>query len=103
MGASGGDHGGGGAGFHERRGAAAEEDASQPTVRRRGGVVVEFSQQRIAPAGVVDGLGYVAVEIAIGAFRLAERPMNIKGDGIGHALNNTDKFWQRKTSGQKRL
>jgi hypothetical protein len=42
--------------------------------------MLEFPQQGIAPAPLIDAVADMAVEIAIGAFRLAERPMHIDAE-----------------------
>ena len=49
-------------------------------VRRLAGRVVEFGQQRGAPARFVDGLADMAVEIAVRAFLQAEWPMDIDAE-----------------------
>ena len=63
---------------HQRGRAAAEEDRGQPPVRETVQRAVQFRQQRLAPARLVDAVPDMAVEIAIGAFGLAEGPMDIE-------------------------
>src|SRR5262249_24595919 len=66
--------------FNQRRRAAAEEDAGKAVAARIRGVVIEFAQQRIAPARMVDGGPNMAVEIAIRTLQQAERPMHIEAE-----------------------
>jgi hypothetical protein len=47
---------------------------------QEGGFVGHVLKHRSAPGRLVYGLADVAVEIAIGAFRNAERPMNVEGE-----------------------
>src|SRR5262249_6800372 len=63
---------------HQRRRAAAEEDRGQPAARCLIREMVELGEQRAAPARLVDLRPHMAVEVAIGAFRPAERPVHIK-------------------------
>ena len=43
----------------------------------------EFTQQGPAPAPVIDALADVAVEIAVGAFGQAKRPVNVEAEAWG--------------------
>ena len=67
-----------GAGVHQRGRAAAEEHARQPPAGNAPRHRLQLPQQRAAPAAVVDRAGDMAVEVAIRAFREAERPVHIK-------------------------
>ena len=44
---------------------------------------VELGQQRDPPAVMIDAVAYMRVEVAIGAFRQAERPVDIDGERCG--------------------
>ena len=69
---------GDGAGLHQRGRAAAEEDRGDASPLGQLGAVRKFGSERLDESLLVDGLGPdVAVEVAIGAFGLAERPMHI--------------------------
>ena len=72
-----GDHGIHGLGRHQRRRAAAEEDRFDPAAWRLASGVLELCQQRFAPASLFDAVADMTVEVAIGALRLAERPMDV--------------------------
>ncbi len=65
---------------HERGRAAAEEDAVEPPPGCRLRIVIELRQQCTAPALLVDALAHMAVEVAIGAFGAAERPVDIEAE-----------------------
>jgi hypothetical protein len=45
--------------------------------------VIELGLERAAPAALVDALAHMAVEVAIGTFRTAERPMDVKRERVG--------------------
>ena len=47
----------------------------------------EVGEQRVAPQLLVDRLADMAVEVAIGAFADAERPMDVKRERCGHSFN----------------
>ena len=47
----------------------------------------EVGEQGVAPHLMVDGLADMAVEVAIGAFADAKRPMDVKRERIGHSFN----------------
>ena len=61
----------------EARRPAAEKDAADAARPDAIGVMVEFAQQRRAPTVLIHGVADMAVEVAIGAFLGAERPMQI--------------------------
>ena len=65
-------------GLHQRRRAAAEEDRAQRAARRQRREMVELGHQRPGPAPMVDAAADMAVEVAIGAFGLAERPVDVE-------------------------
>ena len=73
------DQRGDGGGRHQRRRAAAEEDRAERPARCQRGFMRQVGEERIAPYGLVDGRADMAVEVAIGAFRDAERPMDVEG------------------------
>ena len=77
------DRRGDGLGRHQRRGAAAEKDGLQPAARRQPGEVTDLGDQRIAPAPLVDRGLDMAVEVAIGAFGPAERPVDVEAERAG--------------------
>ena len=66
--------------LHQRGRAAAEEHRGYRAAFDAGGEMVEFGQQRRPPSVMVDRGGDVAVEVAIRAFRQAERPMDIDAE-----------------------
>ena len=70
---------------HQRGGAAAEKHRSHRPARRKPGPMGDFSLERREIARFVDSpAAHVAVEVAIGAFRQAEGPMDIDPKaGIG--------------------
>ena len=76
-------------GRHQRGRAAAEENRAELSAGRLGCFMREVSKQALAPGGLIDAVADMAVEVAIGAFRHAERPMDIKRErrrlGIMHA------------------
>ena len=77
------------AGVHQRRRAAAEEDAGRaPAPRRRRAAMSRSAQQRVAPAVLVDRVADMAVEVAIGAFRRAERPVDIERAAAGRGASS---------------
>src|SRR5689334_16324268 len=62
---------------HQRGCAATEKHAVEPAPSRGPGVVIELRQQGGSPALLIYALAHMAVEIAIGAFRTAERPVDV--------------------------
>src|SRR5690606_3977969 len=75
---------------HKRGRAAAEEDTRDLPPGRRLGRVVELGEQGPPPARVIDRRADMAVEVAIGALRQEEGPVNVDaeaGIGCGHGLN----------------
>ena len=48
--------------------------------------MIKLGYEGFSPAGMVDFGGLMAVEVAIGAFRPAKRPMDINREGFGHGL-----------------
>ena len=48
----------------------------------------EIGQKGIAPSFLVDLLPNMGVEVAVRAFRDAERPVNIEGEGVAIAQNS---------------
>ncbi len=68
-------------GRHQRRRAAAEEDRRHDPPACFGSVMVELGEQGAAPTNLVDRGSDMAVEVAIRAFRLAERPMDVDREG----------------------
>ena len=75
-------HGGDRGGVHQRGGAAAEEDAGQPVTGRARGLPGEFGQQRVPVRALVPGGADVAVEITVGTFANAERPMDVERERV---------------------
>ena len=69
-----------GFGLHQTGCSAAEKDRVQQTIRRLCRYAVEFGQQRMSPPHLIDACGDMAVEIAIGALRLAERPVHVEAE-----------------------
>ncbi len=69
-----------GGGFHQGGRAAAEEDGVQDAALGQGTDAVDFGFERLQPPGLVDTGGDVAVEVAVGAFRLAEGPVEIEAE-----------------------
>ena len=78
------DHRAHGRGIHQRRRAAAEEDRLDPAARRLARGVLQFLQQGGAPAVLLDALAHMGVEVAVGALRFAERPMDVDAQGRAH-------------------
>src|SRR5581483_6805343 len=67
-----------------RRGAAAEEDRHHLVRRRERRLALEVGGEGGFPPRRVDVLADMAVEVAIGAFRPAERPVDIDRQRRGH-------------------
>jgi hypothetical protein len=74
------EHGGGGLGRHQGRRAAAEEHAGDRPPGNQPGRMTDLGGEGPAPGGVVDPSGDMAVEVAIGAFRQAERPVDVDAE-----------------------
>ena len=75
-------------GLHQRRRAAAEEDRGQRAAGQQPRFVREVGEQRLAPRILVDALADMAVEVAIGAFADAERPVDVERERLaGHSLS----------------
>jgi hypothetical protein len=64
--------------LHQRRCPAAEEYRGQSAIGKAPGEVVDLAQKRAPPPGLVHPFAYVAVEVAVGALRKAERPVYVK-------------------------
>ena len=64
--------------LHQRRRAAAEEDRAQRAARRQLREMVELGHQGPRPARMVDTAADMAVEVAVGALGLAERPVDVE-------------------------
>ena len=91
---------------HQRGGAAAEKHRSHRPARRKPRPMGDFGLERREIARFVDSpAAHVAVEVAIGAFRQAERPMDIDPkagiggragvgarDAQGRAANHCDRY-----------
>src|SRR3954465_14006753 len=75
-----GDDGAHGLGLHQRGRAAAEEHRLDAAVRRLARGMLEFRQQRPAPARLVDARAHMAVEVAVGTLRFAERPVDVNAE-----------------------
>ena len=71
------NYGGDGCGWHKGRRAAAKKDAADRAARQTRGGAVNLIQQGPAPGILVDAFADVAVEITVGAFRQAKRPVQI--------------------------
>ena len=70
-----------GGGQHQRRRAAAEKHGVHHAARRQGGAMGDFRAKGFDEAILVDiATAHVAVEIAVGAFRQAERPVHIDAE-----------------------
>src|ERR1700736_4752905 len=71
-------------GLHERWSAAAEKDGGDDSIRntrrRRRDLGCESAHETRL---IQFAMAHMAVEIAIGAFREAERPMNVEAEGRG--------------------
>ena len=67
-----------GLGGHQAGGAAAKEDAVEHPARGLGRQTGDLATIGGQPARLVDGRRDMAVEVAIGTFRRAERPMDVK-------------------------
>src|SRR5262249_22963916 len=67
--------------IHQRRRAAAEEHRLDLPARRFARGVFQLRQQCLSPAFLIDSLAHVRIEIAVGALRLAEGPMDIDAQG----------------------
>jgi hypothetical protein len=64
---------------HQGGGAAAEEDGAELQAGRAACFIGEVGEERVPPGRLVDGFTDVAVEVAIGAFGDAERPVDVEG------------------------
>src|SRR5207302_5742808 len=67
-------------GRHQRRRAAAEEDRDHFAVGCKLRLVLKIGEQGAGPTLVLDCLADMAVEVAIRAFRPAERPVDVDGE-----------------------
>ena len=65
-------------GIHQGWRAATKENRIQNPRWGERGEAVNLKKQGITPTRLINGFGYVGIEIAIGAFGLAKWPMNIK-------------------------
>ncbi|MCY1173650.1 hypothetical protein D9M73_138170 [compost metagenome] len=65
-------------GRHQRRRAATEEDRAEPSPRQRLRFISKVGEQRVTPRRLIDAFTDMAVKVAIGTFRDAEWPMDIK-------------------------
>ena len=74
------DHGRHGVGIHQAGRAAAEEHAAQHPARGQSGAAAQFRQIGAPPAVMVDRGGDMRVEVAIGAFGGAERPVQVQAE-----------------------
>ena len=70
---------GGRRGLHQRWRTTAEKHARHRPARRLRREAVQFAKVGVAPAVLVDAFADVAVEIAVGALRSAERPVDVDG------------------------
>src|SRR5206468_5757736 len=71
-----------------RRSSAAEEDGGQRAARQKPCLMREIGEQGVAPVILIDARADVAVEIAIGAFADAKRPVNVEREGLAaHSLS----------------
>src|SRR5207248_3314827 len=61
---------------------AAEEDRAEPHASCLRRLISEVGEEGLAPAFLVDPLAHMRVEVAIGAFGLAERPMDIESERL---------------------
>ncbi len=99
-------HGGDRGGRHQRGRAAAEEDRSDPPPRQRLRLIGQVGEQRVLPRRLVHACADMAVEVAIGAFRDAERPMDIEGEIVGHRIRSENvhlaPLWGRQEAGGSR-
>ena len=62
---------------HQRRRAAAEKHRAYCTSGRKLGLALEVAHERLRPARRIDTVADVTIEVAVGAFRPAERPVNV--------------------------
>ena len=111
-------------GFHERGRAATEEDRRHGAARRQSGPMCELLAEGGEEACLFHGrLPYVTVEVAIGAFRQTERPMDVDAEarvfgtgdahetsmprlgGTGHVTSQgqTPDATETRLSGRRRL
>src|SRR5258705_1384035 len=65
-------------GLHQRRGPAAEEDRGQRAARQQLRLICQIGEQGVAPFVLADFGADMAVEVAIGTFADAKRPMDVK-------------------------
>ena len=62
---------------HQRRRPAAEEDGAQHARPDLVGIALDLGDQRARPPRVIDRAAHMAVEVAVRAFRPAERPVHV--------------------------
>ena len=91
-------------GRHQRGRAAAEEYGAHFAPRHKRGLMVEIGKQCPRPTRLIDRVSDMAVEIAIRAFRAAERPMDVDRQrlvfgGLSHRGNRPRRVWQRRGRG----
>src|SRR5258706_7467355 len=74
-----------GFGRHQRRGAATEKHRAYLASGGELGLALEIAHEGARPARRIDTVADVTVEVAVGAFRPAERPVNINCKGLGNS------------------
>src|SRR4051812_15237392 len=69
-------------GLHQRGGPTTKKDGFQPSSGQQTGLMSEVGEQRLAPSVLVDAVADMAVEVAIGAFADAKRPVDVERQGL---------------------
>ncbi len=82
------DQGADGGRLHQRGRAAAEEHRLDAPPRRFAGRVLQFRQQRLPPARLLDPVADMAVEVAVRALRAAERPVDVDAERLRHTATS---------------
>jgi hypothetical protein len=97
-----------GGGLHQGRGAAAEEDGVEDAALGQGADAVDFEFEGAEPLSLVDAGGDVAVEVAVGAFRLAEGPVEVEAEaGVAPVVHQGNRaatsFWKASARWERRF
>ena len=72
---------------HQRRCSAAKEDGCELATRRQRRLIGHIRQQRGAPCVIVHRVAHMAIEVTIGTFGNAKRPVNVEGEGDRHQIS----------------
>src|SRR4029079_19657150 len=81
---------------HQRRRASAEESRGQGPALEEPSLMAQVGEKGFAPFVLIDLRSNVAVEVASGAFRNAEGPVNVEGEAASYRLREGERGWERR-------